>query len=110
MTMRAPLCTCALVPLAAFSLACVQPGPLLAPPPAAPREAKPVGASFNRTWDAVIERFAEDNIPIRTAERTSGFLATAPMAVPASMNADADWADCGTAPFIGRLYPTAASY
>ena len=108
--MRAPLSRCALVPLAGLSLACVQPGPILAPPPAPAREAKAVGASFGRTWNAVIERFAEDNIPIRTLKRASGFIATEPMTVSALMNAEADWADCGTAPFIGRLYPTAASY
>src|SRR5688572_23064486 len=109
-TMRVPLSKCALVPLVGLSLACAQPGPLLAPPPAPPRDPKPVDAAFTRTWDAVIERFAEDRIPIRTIERASGFLVTEPLPVPASMNEEADWADCGTAPFIGRLYPTEASY
>ena len=108
--MRAPLSRSALVTLSALSLACVQPGPLLAPPPPPAREPKAVEASRNRTWDAVIERFAEDRIPIRTMERASGFLVTEPMTVPASMNEEADWADCGTAPFTGRLYPTEASY
>ena len=108
--MRAPLSTFALVSLAGLSLACVQPGPVLSPAPASAREMKAVAAPFGRTWDAVIERFAEDNIPIRTLKRASGFVATESMTVPASMNEEADWADCGTAPFIGRLYPTAASY
>lgn len=108
--MTVPVSRCALVAVVGLSLACVQPGPLLAPPPAPPRDPKPVEASFGRTWDAVIERFAEDRIPIRTIERASGFLATEPMPVPSSMNEEADWADCGTAPFIGRLYPTEASY
>ena len=108
--MRAPLSRCALVTLACLSLACVQPGPLLAPPPAPPREARAVDASVDRTWNAVLERFAEDSIPIRTLERASGLLTTKPMSVSAMMNAEADWADCGTAPFVGRLYPTEVSY
>ena len=91
-------------------MGCVMPQPALAPPPAAPREAKAVAASFGKTWDAVIERFAEDNIAIRTLERASGFIATEPMNVPASVNAEADWADCGTQPFTGRVYPRTTTY
>ena len=72
--MRVLLSTCALLPLAGLSLACVQPGPLLSPPPASAREAKAVGASFGRTWDAVIDRFTEDRIPIRLLDRPPGSL------------------------------------
>jgi hypothetical protein len=46
------------------------------PGPAAPREGLTVAASFGRTWDAVIDEFAAKNIPIRTLERASGFIAT----------------------------------
>jgi hypothetical protein len=99
-----------LITLAGVSLACVHPGAVLAPPAAPAREPKQVEASFNRTWNAVLERFAEDRIPIRTLAKASGFVVTEQMPVPHSMNEEADWADCGTAPFVGRLYPTAASY
>ena len=109
-TMRVLPSKFALLPLAGLSLACVQPGPLLAPPPAPVREATTVGVSVGQTWDAVIDRFAEDKIPIRLLDRASGFVATLPMPVPPSMNREADWADCGTAPFVGRLYPTEVSY
>lgn len=100
---------CGVVTLTGLA-SCITPGPAVAPPPAVPREAKTVGASFGETWNAVIERFAEDNIAIRTLERASGFIATEPMHVPAYMNAAADWADCGSAPFAGRLYPNSTSF
>jgi len=35
-----------------------------------------VAASFAKTWDAVIDVFAERNIPLRTLDRSSGFAAT----------------------------------
>jgi hypothetical protein len=43
------------------------------PPPV--RDARAVYASFGETWDAVIDVFAEQNIPISTMERASGFIA-----------------------------------
>jgi hypothetical protein len=73
-------------------------------PPRAPRasvvrEATPVTASFGRTWDAVIDIFAERNIPIRTMDRQSGFIAAEPSAIPTGTNeSDAyavSLADCG---------------
>jgi hypothetical protein len=47
-------------------------------PPAAPqpREGTKVRASVGKSWDAVIDLFAERSIPIRTMERASGFIAT----------------------------------
>ncbi|MGH9897071.1 MAG: hypothetical protein ACREA0_34765, partial [bacterium] len=46
------------------------------PAPPMPRDATEVTASFGRTWDAVIDEFADRNIPIRTIERASGLIAT----------------------------------
>jgi len=43
------------------------------PPPV--RDARSIYASFGQTWDAVIDVFAEQNIPISTMERASGFIA-----------------------------------
>lgn len=55
-----------------------------------------VSASFGRTWDAVIDVFAERNIPVKTIERMSGFIATD--ALPVSDRRQASrWASCGSA-------------
>ena len=52
------------------------------PPPApAPRPATKAAASFGKTWDAVIGHFAENSIPIRTIDRSSGLIVTDPMFV-----------------------------
>jgi hypothetical protein len=51
------------------------------PTPATPRDGTGVIASFGRTWDAVIDEFAAKNIPIRTLERASGFIATEALGV-----------------------------
>jgi hypothetical protein len=61
-----------------------------------------VAASQARTWDAVIDLFAERNIPIRTMERASGFIATEQLSVNAEEGLR--WADCGKAkwPFGGK--------
>jgi hypothetical protein len=50
-------------------------------PPPVVREQTAVAASFGRTWDAVIDHFAERNISIRTMERSSGFIAAEPFRV-----------------------------
>jgi hypothetical protein len=65
------------------------------PAPPEPREATPVGASFGRTWDAVIDVFAARNIPIKTIERVSGLIATDPMAVARPGGGQSPYADCG---------------
>jgi len=64
-------------------------------PPAAPapHTAMSVNASFGRTWDALIDDFAGNNIPIKTIDRTSGLIATDKLSVAASLT---DAADCGT--------------
>ncbi len=67
---------------------------LVPPQPAAPRPSTAVAASRDRVWDAVIEIFAEMNIPIRTIDRASGFLATEPLSVPPRTGKEL--AACGT--------------
>ena len=63
------------------------------PEPAAPRSATVVSASQGKTWDAVIDVFAERNIPIRNMERVSGLIVTEDLGVN---NSDGTtWADCG---------------
>ncbi len=47
---------------------------------------------MGRTWDAVIDQFAERNIPIRTIERVSGLIVTDDLTVGTD---GYWWADCG---------------
>ncbi len=49
---------------------------------------------WGTAWDAVIDIFAERNIPIRTIERVSGLIVTDP--VELSPGLGQEWADCGT--------------
>jgi len=74
---------------------------------ATPRAPAPIAASFARTWNAVIDVFADKNIPIRTIDRASGFIATDALSAAGS---DTTWADCGTGPLGGTLRPTLATY
>lgn len=78
-------------------------------PPAAPtpHTAVDIGASFGRTWDAVIDEFARSNIPIKTIDRSSGLIATDALTVGLSL---ADAADCGKDAVFGTVYPTNATY
>lgn len=84
-------------------------------PPGSPviRDATAVNASFGRTWDAVIDVFAEQNIPIRTMERASGFIAAERTNIAYDTPEDPaygeQFADCGT---VGRivLIPGSATY
>lgn len=64
--------------------------------PTPTRSATNVAASFDRTWDAVIDVFAAGNLPIATIERASGLIVAAPLAM-ARTNA-AIWTDCGHHP------------
>jgi len=79
----------------------------VAPAPAPQRAATPINASAGKTWDAVIDIFAERNIPIRNMERASGFIATEPLDV--ALTDGEKWADCGGT--IGvRFGATRAAY
>lgn len=46
------------------------------PAPNIQRQGTEVNAPFDRTWNAVVQQFAEYNIPIRTMDRSSGYIAT----------------------------------
>ena len=54
-----------------------------------------IAASFDRTWSAVIDHFAEKSVPIKTIEKASGLIVTEPMAV--SQGYGRTIADCGQA-------------
>jgi len=51
-----------------------------------------IEGSFDKIWSAIIETFAEKNIPISTMEKVSGFIATEEMKFSSS------YADCGSSP------------
>jgi hypothetical protein len=91
-----------LAALAAISLtACAKIPPAQPPGPAPTREALTVNASFGRTWDAVIDYFARNNIPIRTIERASGIIAADAASVDAA--SAVEWADCGQAARLTKV-------
>ena len=77
------------------------------PQPPTPAPATEIAASQARTWDAVVDLFAERNLPIRTMERASGFISTDRMVV--NTDKATSWADCGKA-FGGALRPDRATY
>jgi hypothetical protein len=79
----------------------------VAPAPPTPRNAVDVSASFGRTWDALIDQFAARNIPIKTIDRSSGFIATD--ALKTSL-ADSSWSDCGKDWMQTVIRPTDATY
>lgn len=92
-TQIAELSPTRLVPLMALLAALTSCGTTYTPPAApTPREATPVAASAGRTWEAVIELFADRNIPIRTIERASGLIVTDQLSVGRE---GIEWADCG---------------
>ena len=79
-----------------------------APAPPVPRaDVTVVNASFNRTWDAVIDDFASQNVPIKTIDRTSGIVVAEVLSVAPDVGKQ--WADCGTDMFR-KLAPTSATY
>lgn len=86
----------------------------MATPPevAAPaRDATPVQASFDAAWDAAIDHFAENNIPIATIERASGIIATTQLGVDPEIAEVSS--DCGTGSGVNstiRLRATRAVY
>ena len=82
-------------PLALALLAAVACAPPYQPPaPPVPRDATPVAAPFGATWDAVIDQFAANNIPVLTIDRASGFIATDELRAPAGQQRG-ELADCG---------------
>jgi len=80
-----------------------------APAPPVPRaEVTGVNAPFNKTWDAVIDDFASQNVPIKTIDRTSGLIVAELLSV--GPEAGKRWADCGSDMMAGKLAPTSAIY
>lgn len=80
-------------------------------PPPAPREATVVAAPFARTWDAVIDVFAERNLAIATIDRSSGFLAASPVSVAGPRKGEERaLADCGRDQWGISDYPGRAVY
>ncbi|HEU4565929.1 MAG TPA: hypothetical protein VFS05_14815 [Gemmatimonadaceae bacterium] len=82
------------------------------PGPAPVREPAVVRASFGKTWDAVIDIFAEKNIAIRTIDRSSGLIAADPVRVPRPTDPQnpAPLADCGVSAIGYVFYPGSAIY
>jgi hypothetical protein len=54
-------------------------------------------ASFDEIWTAIIETFAQQNIPISNMEKVSGFITTQEIRFPA------EYADCGATPIGIKL-------
>lgn len=85
----------------ALLLVLVMAGCVASLPPAPTRPPTAVAASFGATWNAVIDVFADRNIPIATIDRASGFIATEPLQVD---GLDGEkWAVCATS--IGMVIP-----
>jgi hypothetical protein len=80
-----------MTPLVAFGLVgCVK---YVAPqtPAPEPLPPAPVRASFDRTWRTVIDFFADNAIPVKTIDRTSGYIAAERIGAGNNLM----WADCG---------------
>ncbi len=73
-----------------------------APPPSPAPEPTDVAASVDDTWDAVIEIFALDNIPIQTIERASGLIASSTLRVDRALAEEAS--------HCGRYHPGGVDY
>lgn len=101
---RLPLVACAAV--VALS-ACAQ---RTLPKTAPTRESTRVNASFGRTWDAVVQQFANDNVPIKTIERASGFVATDRLLSVANDSADADCGSISTSVGDEKYFPHWVTY
>lgn len=72
---------------------------VIAPAPAPARSATGVSASLGETWDAVIDVFTQQHIPIRNIERVSGLIVAEVARIPTGSEAEiayaASLADCG---------------
>lgn len=64
--------------------------------PEVERPSTPVKASAGRTWDTVVEMFAERNLPIRMMERSSGYIVTDVLSYRA-LGGNPFFYDCGGA-------------
>ena len=66
-------------------------GPELLP---TPRPNTVVAATFNKTWNTVIDVFSDKNIPIGVIDRSSGLIGTQELWISSSDSSE-KWADCG---------------
>ncbi|MDB4891464.1 MAG: hypothetical protein JWL61_3319 [Gemmatimonadetes bacterium] len=89
----------------ALLAACVR----LPEPNSAPRPPASISASIARTWDAVIDQLGQQDIPLRSVERASGFIATQTIAMQGVTTEPTKWADCGTFASF-HFAPTAVEY
>jgi hypothetical protein len=87
-----------------LTFGCVGTAPVISETPRPPLE---VQAPFAKTWDAVIERFADRLIPITTIDRSSGFIAAGTLRTPSYADA---WADCGRDPQRVPYVPASVTY
>jgi hypothetical protein len=72
-----------------------------------PRSSLEVEAPFAKTWDAVIEMFADHLIPINTIDRSSGFIAAGTQRTPAYADG---YADCGRDAQRSPYVPASVTY
>jgi len=79
----------------AFAIACAP--PRTEPVAIAPA---PIAAGFNQTWNAVMDVLSDENIPVKTLDKASGYL----MAEVAGVGAgdEEKYADCGNS-FLNAL-------
>lgn len=78
------------------------------PAPAPVRAATQVKASFDQTWAAAIDHFAEGNVPIATIDKASGLIATPELRV--GPEESLKYADCGGTKAMGPYVATQAMY
>lgn len=82
-----------------FAGACAPPLRYIPPKDPIARNAEPVAAPFDRAWDAVIDLFAREVIPIETLDRASGFVAASSSVIRTVLPTDSTLAralaDCG---------------
>lgn len=106
----APTRTALLSLVLAGVLGCTKPLGWYVPQPTPSRPETIVNADFERTWNAVIDHFAANVIPIATIDRASGLI-VAKTAAPGAVAARG--ADCGayrTTATTTEGSPTAANY
>lgn len=81
---------------------CVQPQ-AVPPEPAPPGGGTFVSASFDLTWTAALDHFAESGIPLATVDRASGRFRTERVTVAPSLAGE--FADCGSTGAATNLAP-----
>lgn len=96
--------------LALLIAACGRPDPI-PPTPAPPSAATFVAASFDLTWNAALDYFAEVGVPIARRDPGSGSITTERVVVDRSFAGE--YADCGAVPSgseLDRILATSVVY